>query len=443
VRDHAPSTTPRCARPDAPDFRLKSDRSNVDRCLVPSVELSVLPSGSSEQVGVATTERRRLPRSVPELPSAICLVEDVPPAELPAEIVRLALLAAGCRVALYVVDIGGSALRLLSGVGRWSSEIAIRQAIGPELPRGPMNDVQDDVEQLLPGAVAVPLWLRGRAVAVLVAEQAPDHSLEPLARQAAVAVELADRYTDVFATARRLRATTAAAEIQENLLPPRVLRTQGVQVAGGVVPAYEVGGDWYDYAANADGLWLAVADAAGKGSPAAGACTVALGAFRAARRAGEDLEQSARTVDRAVRELPDQGAFVTAVLAHFDPATAELRWLRCGHPLPLLCDDQGCLRVAGGGEGTLPLGLLDDQPLHASTLILAPDERFIVTSDGVWERRGANGMFGIEGIGAAVSSAADRSPAAIASALAHAVVEHDPDPPRDDATVLVVGFDTA
>lgn len=391
--------------------------------------------------GVTETDRRRLPRSVPDLPSAIRLVEDTPPAELPDEIVRLATCSARCRAALYVVDIGGSALRFLAGDERWPAEIAIRQAIGPELPRGRMNDVQGDIERLLPGAVAVPLWLRGRAVGVLVAERAPDHSLEPLARQAAIAVELADRYTDVFASARRLRPTTAAAEVQENLLPPRVLSTQGVQIAGGVVPAYDVGGDWYDFAANADGVWFAVADAAGKGSPAAGACTVALGAFRAARRSGEDLEQTARSVDRAVRELPDQGAFVTAVLAHFEPLTRQLRWLRCGHPLPLLCDEQGCLRSAAGGEGTLPLGLLDGELLRASTITLAPAERFIVTSDGVWERRGVAGMFGIEGISAAVRSAADHSPAALASSLAHAVVQYDIAPPRDDATVLVIGSD--
>ena len=89
--------------------------------------------------------------------------------------------------------------------------------------------------------------------------------------------------------ARRRKPTTAAAEIQQNLLPPRVARVTGAQLAGGLLPSYEVGGDWFDYAENHDGSWLAIADASGTGPTAAGLGAAALGALRAARRSGEDL----------------------------------------------------------------------------------------------------------------------------------------------------------
>jgi serine phosphatase RsbU (regulator of sigma subunit) len=401
-----------------------------------------MPPVSTSSVPILA-ERRRLRRSEPALPSAIRLIEDVPAAELADEVVLQAEAAAGCRVALYVVDIGGSALRYLAGHGVWPAELAITQAIGPELPRGRMNDVQHEVEAMLPGAVVVPLWLHGRAVAVLVAEGPPEHGLEPLAREAAVAIELADRYTDVFACARRLRPTTAAAEIQTNLLPPRVVPIRGGRVAGGVVPAYEVGGDWYDLAENPDGVWLAIADAVGKGPPAAGASTVALGALRAARRASRSLEDCAFAIDAAVRELPDPGAFVTAVLAHYDPGASRLRFLRFGHPLPLLIDAHGEVGTAGSERGYLPLGLLEPRTaLEPQELILSAGQQLLLTSDGVWERRLEDGtFFALAGIRRAVLSAAEHGPAATAAALARAVVETSPAPPRDDATFLVLGVD--
>ena len=79
-------------------------------------------------------------------------------------------------------------------------------------------------------------------------------------------MELAGGYTDVFDAARRRKETHAAAELQQSLLPPRIARIGGGEIAGSVLPAYEVGGDWFDYVENRDGAWLAVADAVGKGA---------------------------------------------------------------------------------------------------------------------------------------------------------------------------------
>src|SRR3954454_19935472 len=286
-------------------------------------------------------ERRMFLRAELDASSAIGLLEDVAPHELPDVLVSLAGRAAGCRVALYVTDIGGCVLRLVTGEGAWPRELAVRQALGPELTRGRMGDLQRSVEDALGGAAAVPLWLRGRAVAVLVCERRPEQALEPLARQAAAAIELADRYTDVLHRARRGGSTTPAAEFQENLLPPRYARLDDAELAAGIVPAYEVGGDWYDYALNPEGTWLAVADAAGKGPASAGTSTVALGALRAARRAGSGLAESARWIDDAVRQLADDDVFVTAVLAHWDQPAGTLSWLRFGHPLPFLLSADG------------------------------------------------------------------------------------------------------
>ena len=123
----------------------------------------------------------------------------------------------------------------------------------------------------------------------------PLTELEDVARQGAAALELANDYTDLIESARRRKPTTAAAEVQHHLLPPRIARITGAQLAGGLLPTYEVGGDWFDFVENRDGAWLAIADAAGTGPTAAGLGASALGALRAARRVGTGPRGRPRT----------------------------------------------------------------------------------------------------------------------------------------------------
>ena len=148
-------------------------------------------------------------------------------------------------------------------------------------------------------------------------------------------------------------------------------------------------------------------------------------------------------MDDAVGELPDLGAFVTAVLAQWDPDTRELCWLRFGHPLPVLVEPDGRVAPVGLERSYRPLGLLGSRQLEPERLTLSAGQRFVITSDGVWERRTELGqLFGLAGIRRAVYGTASDTPAAMASALARAVIEASPQPPRDDATVLVLGVDS-
>src|SRR5918997_181291 len=175
---------------------------------------------------------------------AIHVFDVVPPAVLPEQLVAEAERIAGVPVALYVLDIDGTHLLRLAGTDRLPDHIHAPLAIGPELDadglaelRAFLTSVQD--------AEAFPLWLRGRAVGVLIAFGEPERSLTEMARQAAAAVTLADRYSDVFANAQRRKQPKAAAEIQQSLLPPRVSRVTGGEVAGNVLPSYEGAGDWF------------------------------------------------------------------------------------------------------------------------------------------------------------------------------------------------------
>ena len=72
-------------------------------------------------------------------------------------------------------------------------------------------------------------------------------------------------YTDRFFQARRRRPMSLSAEMQWALLPPLVMTTPQVAVAGILEPAYDVAGDSFDYAINDDALHVAIIDAMGHG----------------------------------------------------------------------------------------------------------------------------------------------------------------------------------
>src|ERR671915_553873 len=226
----------------------------------------------------------RLGRERPTSLDAIQVFDVVPPAVLPEQLVAEAQRIARVPVALYVLDIDGTHLLHMAGPRRLGGKIRAPLAVGPELDADGLAELRSQVD-----VEVYALWLRGRANGVLVAFGRPAEPLTDLARQASAAITLADRHTDVFATAQRRKQPEAAAEIQQSLLPPRIVRITGGEVAGNVLPSYEVAGDWFDVVENPDGIWLTLADGLGGSTPAAASSAVALGALRASRRGGADI----------------------------------------------------------------------------------------------------------------------------------------------------------
>ena len=207
--------------------------------------------------------------------------------------------------ALYVVDLDGASMQRLAGAATFPAQITAPLAVGPEIPREGVAAIRAVFEELLPGATVAPLQLRGRAIGVLLAVGTVSDQLRDLASEAAIALALAPSYTDHIDTVRRTRPTSPAAEIQQNLLPPRIARVGGATLAGNVLPGYEIGGDWFDYTENPRGTWIGIADSAGTGPAAAGISAVTLGAFRSIRREANDPAESLLAMHKVLLEIGD------------------------------------------------------------------------------------------------------------------------------------------
>ena len=358
---------------------------------------------------------------------------------VPERVVAVASAQAGCPVAVYVLDVDGScALRLGGDVERFPERIRAPVGVGPELIPEALPQLRGLVADLVGPSTLWPMVVRDRVIGFLLARDRTAADLEGFAGQAALALELASGYTDALHAVRRRKGTQPAAEIQQNLLPPRLARFEGADVAGGVLPGYDVGGDFFDYAGNADGLWLVVADATGKGNSAAALSSLAIGALRAARRAGAGLQEAARLTDEAIIAL-DMGRHLTAVLGSWDPTGQQLRWINCGHPTPLILRADGCVEELDG-ERTYPLGIrFTERTFPVLTAPVPSGDRLLLYSDGVTGRRTADGgRIGENGLRSILAELGPRSAATTVRGIQDAVIAASPDPLRDDATLLVV-----
>jgi serine phosphatase RsbU (regulator of sigma subunit) len=370
------------------------------------------------------------------------ILDEVPPHLVPDQLVAEARRVAGVAIALYVVDIDGSHLLRLAGTDEFPERLDAPPALGPEIVPEGLPEFYDRMQCDLPGCVAEPLWLRGRVTGLLVCVGTPLADLADIAKQGAAALELANDYTDYIEAAKRRKPTTPAAEVQQHLFPPRIARIAGAQLAGVLLPSYEVGGDWFDFVENRDGAWLAIADAVGTGPTAAGLGAAALGALRAARRSGEDLKGALTQVDETIRRLDNPDFYITALLARWRAATATLTWVNCGHPNAYIVDGDGELAELEATQQR-PLGTGRDVIKFTPTSRqLHPGERLILLTDGVIGRRmEGGGEFGVEGLTAAVQRADNPTAASTAMAIQQGVTDCWREPLEDDATVVVMAVD--
>jgi len=210
----------------------------------------------------------------------------------------------------------------------------------------------------------------------------------------------------------------------------------------GMVTAKEVGGDLYDFfLLGPDRLGFVVADAAGKGLPAAIFITLTRTLLRAASQKLDDPGGCLRIVNAMLCIDNPTLMFTTAFYGILNTNTGELHYGNAGHNPPYVLRTSGEIDTLTG-LGGMALGIMEDFNYPTQRCQLAPGELLVCFSDGVTEATDAGGnLFGEERLIALFEKQASAHPTEL---FGHIISQVDAymalAPMADDVTLLVIRY---
>jgi serine phosphatase RsbU (regulator of sigma subunit) len=236
----------------------------------------------------------------------------------------------------------------------------------------------------------------------------------------------------------------AARNLQKSLLPGEDIRIHGFDISSATAPAVEIGGDYYDYLSFADGSkGILVADAAGKGIPAALVMSKFQGMAQALSiHVASPLDFFVGLND-TLRVRLDRRNFITVGMLTIDFDDC-LAFYRAGHN-PLLMYSSATERTMfctppgialGLAHGAAVSGALD--PHH---FVMSPGDVVVLYSDGLTEARNPEGEdYGEERLASIVRTVARTSTALqIREAILGDIESFvNGASPHDDMTLVVV-----
>ena len=197
------------------------------------------------------------------------------------------------------------------------------------------------------------------------------------------------------------RQLSIGAEIQAQLLPDRCPVIEGIDLAARCRPAFQVGGDYYDFIPTRPdligrrrerGRWaLVMGDVMGKGVPAGLLMTMLRGMLRAEVLSGLPPDRILHDLNQLAQEdLAQSHRFVTLFYSDYDPRTRRLRFANAAHNPPLIWRAQmRCIqRLDAPG---LLIGLQSEADYGCGEIRLEPGDVLLYYTDGVTEAPGIAG----------------------------------------------------
>jgi serine phosphatase RsbU (regulator of sigma subunit) len=283
--------------------------------------------------------------------------------------------------------------------------------------------------------------------------------LEALAGSVAVAIENARMYAQLkqqFLALQQAmheheqllairRELDIASNIQQSSLPqvfPPFPHRADFEIFAAMVPAREVGGDFYDFFLIDDAhLGVVVGDVSGKGVPAALFMAVSRTLLRSNALAGLTAGACLQRVNELLCLENSAEMFVSVFYGILDSRTGRFDYSNGGHNRPYVLRQGGEAEVLEGTGGAV-LGVLEDRPYAAKSVHLRPGDGVFLYTDGVTEAMDADGnLFSDARLHAALGLHGHAAPEALVRAVIDEVNLYAGGVAQsDDITALAIRF---
>lgn len=229
-----------------------------------------------------------------------------------------------------------------------------------------------------------------------------------------------------------------AHEIQENFLPGVLPTIAGYGSSVNTRSARFVSGDYYDIARIGDSTTaLCVADAAGKGLPAALLMSNLQAVLKSQMREGLQPSEVCSRVNRFLFDVMPDNKFVSFFYGVLDSRTHQLTYCNAGHNPPLLVRGDGSVDELNSSGAVL--GQFLSWPYGQNELNFEPGDTLLLFTDGMVEACNAQEeAFGEDRLLQFTRELANDSAHTIQSALSQAVSKHCGGQFQDDATLIVL-----
>lgn len=279
--------------------------------------------------------------------------------------------------------------------------------------------------------------------------------LEALAGSVAVAVENArllaetraqlaalQRATEEHAALEALRRELdIAREIQQSILPRRFPARGQIELFATMLPARDVGGDFYDFFPLDDRRFgLVIGDVSGKGMPAALFMAVCRTLVKATALSGLGPAACLQRVNTVLLTDNPSDMFVTLFYAIIDLRSGEVTYSNGGHNPPFVIRSGAAIETLALG-GTL-LGVLDSPQFPEHRLRLCAGDTLLLYTDGVTEAaNSADLLYGDARVAGFLACAGCNSAEQLVRALIADVARHSEGIAQsDDITLLAMRY---
>jgi serine phosphatase RsbU (regulator of sigma subunit) len=158
-----------------------------------------------------------------------------------------------------------------------------------------------------------------------------------LANQLVIAINNARLYAESLEKQRLEEELAVARQIQLDLLPRAFPQSSFFEISAYTSPARQVGGDYYDFLKKDDGtLAIALADASGKGIPAALLVSLVHASLRAEIKDNLPVWKTVSNINNLINSSTSAEKFVTMFYGELDPQARRLTYCNAGHNYPIL-----------------------------------------------------------------------------------------------------------